>query len=81
MKIYRIRHKESGLFSKGGARLEFSKKGKIWTNIRYVKNHFHYINTLNWAGYSRLRDSYIANTEIIEYNLTSGEDAGIVIEI
>lgn len=40
-KIYKIRHKKTGLFSRGGSYGHgvWSKTGKSWGNIGHVKNH------------------------------------------
>ena len=32
MKVYKIRHKKTGLFSTGGRYAEWKKKGKIWNS-------------------------------------------------
>lgn len=40
--IYKIRHKETGLYSRGGLATGndlWSTVGKTWTNIGHVKNH------------------------------------------
>ena len=37
--VYRIRRKADGLFSTGGCRPSFSKKGKEW-KLGALKNHF-----------------------------------------
>lgn len=39
MKVYKIQNK-TGLFSTGGSNPTFNKKGKIWTGIGPLKNHF-----------------------------------------
>ena len=36
---YKIRDKESGLFSKGGSSPSWSKDGKIWTSLACLKLH------------------------------------------
>ena len=38
-KVFRIRAKDTGLYSSGGQVPTFDKKGKAWTNIGHVKNH------------------------------------------
>jgi hypothetical protein len=37
--MYKIRHKETGLFSKGGTDVRWSKKGKIWAAKGHLSNH------------------------------------------
>jgi hypothetical protein len=41
MVMFKIRHKKTGLFSKGGsnARDIWTKGGKTWSNIGHVKSH------------------------------------------
>lgn len=46
--VYKIKSTKTGLYSKGGMCPSFTKKGKAWTNIGYLKNH---INALD--GYGR----------------------------
>lgn len=40
-KLYKIRNKETGLFSKGGTATWslWTRGGKTWSNIGHVKNH------------------------------------------
>lgn len=37
--LYKIRHRKTGLFSTGGAYPGWSKKGKSWSSLTYVKSH------------------------------------------
>lgn len=41
MVMFKIRHKETGLFSKGGSNSRdiWTKGGKTWSNIGHVKSH------------------------------------------
>lgn len=39
VKAFRIRRKSDGLYSTGGQRPTFSKKGKIWQGLGPLKNH------------------------------------------
>jgi hypothetical protein len=59
MKIFKIRDNSTGLFSTGGHRPRWTKKGKNWTNIGHVKNH---INNLYTA-------KNVDNWVVIEYEL------------
>lgn len=38
-KVYKIRRKSDGLFSKGGNYVWFSKEGKTWSSLRNLKLH------------------------------------------
>jgi hypothetical protein len=64
-KIYKIRNKETGLFSKGGScgYNIWTKDGKSWSNIGHLKSHLnHYVD------YRGNKDKYYPyeNAEIIE---------------
>jgi len=39
MKYYKIINEE-GLYSTGGCDPRFTKRGKVWSSLRYVKSHF-----------------------------------------
>lgn len=40
MTVYKIRHKETGLYSRGGIYgMQWSKTGKTWSHIARVKSH------------------------------------------
>ena len=40
MTVYKIRHKETGLYSRGGIYgAQWSKTGKTWSHIGHVKSH------------------------------------------
>jgi len=43
MKLYKIRHKVTGLYSLGGIYPSWSKRGKTWRKIGDLKNHFNLI--------------------------------------
>ena len=66
MRIYKIRHKETGLFSTGGTTPRWTKRGKIWTSNGSVRSHLR-----------QFREPYY-NTEIpeewevIEYEISDG---------
>lgn len=79
--IYKIRHKDTGLFSRGGTSLNslWNEKGKAWTNIGHLKNHF-----IQLSRYNRDKDNPYKNAEIIEisidYDSCPKMDAAIVFE-
>ncbi|WP_273854007.1 hypothetical protein [Guptibacillus spartinae] len=62
-KVYKIRNKVTGEFSKGGSRANvWTKSGKSWSNIGHLKNH---INQFIRNG--ELIQSYpYKNAEIVE---------------
>ena len=43
VKQYKIRNKDTGLFSTGGAWPKFTKNGKVWQRERDLKRHFHQV--------------------------------------
>ena len=71
-KIFKIRDKSTGLFSKGGVRGEFSKKGKVWKTEGYVRSHLQQFVHTREDEQNRLMTN-IDNWEIIEYELIEKE--------
>lgn len=67
--IYKIRSKKTGTFSKGGAYPSFSKKGKIWSALNHLSNHF---NQLDPAGRKLYKDH---ECEVVVYELIESEVA------
>ena len=72
MKIYKIRDKKTGLFSKGGNPPIFDKVGKSWTSFKNVKLHLR----MRASGYDNngkfIYDSdKIKDLEVIEYRLVA----------
>lgn len=67
--IYKIRSKKTGEFSKGGTWPSFSKKGKIWSALNHLSNHF---NQLGSSG----RQMYKSHEcEVVVYELIESEVA------
>lgn len=64
MVIYKVRSKTTGLYSQGGIHPTFSKVGKIWKNIGYLRNHF---NQLDNHGRNIYKST---DVEIIELVIT-----------
>lgn len=66
-KIYKIRDKKTGLFSRGGSYGHgvWSKTGKSWGNIGHIKNH---LNQYIDRG-AKARDYPYEDAEIIEIEL------------
>lgn len=62
MKLYKIRNEE-GLYSSGGSRPDWTKKGKTWSNIGYIKNHIHQISDRDISIYD---NAVIVEIEIKE---------------
>lgn len=64
-KLWKIRNKETGQFSKGGSNDErwiWTKNGKTWSNIGHVKNHIR-----TFMDGDKLRSNYpYHNAELVE---------------
>lgn len=43
--VYKVKSTKTGLYSKGGTYPTFSKNGKAWTNVGYLKNHLNQLNS------------------------------------
>lgn len=56
MKLYKIRNKETGLYSNGGSYTHWTKNGKVWKQLNHLSSHLNY----------HLNDNYYANAEIVE---------------
>lgn len=65
--VYKIRNKTSGLFSTGGSSPGFTKVGKTWSTIGYLKSHL-----TMWAdmGYHQPPRPFPDNWEIVEMIVT-----------
>lgn len=66
--IFRIRQDKTGLFSSGGIRPSFSKKGKIWKARGHLSNHFAQFNDRN--------DVY-KDCTVVEYEIREFEGSSI----
>ncbi len=64
-KVYKIRDKTTGLFSRGGSRSYnlWTKEGKSWTNIGHVKNH---MSQFIRSQSEKVKDYPYENAEILE---------------
>jgi hypothetical protein len=69
MFIYKIRHKKTGLYSKGGYDPQWSNKGKTWNHIGHIKLHLREI-MIN----PRIKKD-LENWEIIEIALVQTENS------
>lgn len=61
MKLFKIRHRQTGLFSTGGSSPRWEENGKLWKKKGFVTNHLS-----NAIGYKHAKGFY-ANAEIVEY--------------
>ena len=64
MKVYKIRDKETGLFSTGGLSPTWSRTGKVWQRIGHVRSH------INQLVNEKTIPSAYKNAEIVEAEIT-----------
>lgn len=79
-KLWKIRNKETGQFSKGGnnnERFIWTKDGKTWSNIGHVKNHLH-----TWIlPNGNLRHDYpYNNSEVVEIEVDYNECSTVSVD-
>jgi hypothetical protein len=65
-KIYKIINKETGLFSKGGKYVRWTKNGKVWTKLSHLKNHLGLF--MNCDGIF-MRNNPYENAEVVEFQI------------
>lgn len=65
MKVYKIRHKITGLYSRGGSSPFWNKKGKTWSTLGHLKRHI--ANVVD-SRYHKMND--MVNWEIIEIEVS-----------
>lgn len=67
-KIYKIRNKETGKFSKGGSSSYniWTKEGKSWSSLGHLKNHLHLF--IDYKG-DISKDYPYQNAEVIEVEI------------
>jgi hypothetical protein len=69
-KVYRIRHKQTGLYSLGGHTPNWSKSGKVWRSMGALRNHLRVFNQ-GPTGYGNR--AIPADWLVIEYILREDE--------
>jgi len=70
--FFKLRHKETGLFSVGGIRNQFTKKGKTWSQIGHVKCHLSAVKKgAEWyrGDLGETCQKYLDSIELVEYTL------------
>lgn len=78
MKVYKIQHRKTGLFSKGGTSVDsngrygWNKTGKIWDTIGKLRSH---ITTHLPNSYRR--GTNMSEWQVITYDLTVSNVQGI----
>lgn len=84
MKMYKIRNKNTGLFSRGGSEPEFNKKGKIWKTMGHLKAHLNQFITYGGKNDSPFIEAKVKNWEVIELEVVESSnilgDAILILE-
>ena len=65
--MFKIRHKITGLYSRGGYEPVFDKKGKVWRGINHVRSHITLIRD-SPRSYKKCKED-MKNWEIVEYQM------------
>lgn len=73
MKAYKIRDKETGLFSRGGSSTYniWSKVGKTWSNLGHIKNHLNHSFLLHDGTLSKEYPYHNAEIIIVEVDYSN----------
>ena len=83
MKVYKLRNKDTGLFSTGGLSPVFNKKGKVWKQLNHIKSHLTQFKPKSYC-YStdrKFNENYLNSVEIVEYALSEEIQNVRVIEV
>ena len=72
-KVFKLRDKSTGLFSKGGTLGDFNKSGKIWKNQSQLRSHLKQFEHLSSRDKTNRLIDNISNWEIVEYELMEKE--------
>ena len=64
--MYKIKNLDTGLYSTGGTRPRFTKKGKTWAEKRFVSSHLS-LRVYNGSNLVQLRDHPIYSNCVLEH--------------
>ena len=77
MKFYKIRNKQTGLWSRGGMDPRFDKLGKVWRTAGHVKQH---LNQYKTDGYClKYHPDYLDSIEVVLFD--ASVDNGVVVDL
>ena len=65
--LYKIRNKDTGLYSTGGASPSWSKTGKTWSKVCHITAH---LNHVEKRGFGSRYKTYLADAEIVLFEAT-----------
>lgn len=68
--VFKIRNKDTGLFSTGGHTPKWSKSGKTWSGTGPLLSH---LNLYMSDGYGRPRKTFPDSWEVVEYEVVQQE--------
>jgi len=69
MKVYKIRNKITGLYSRGGNPPAWGKTGKTWNAIGHLKNHLNQFTHVYFGHKKDITPEIYADCEVIIYDL------------
>lgn len=69
MKVYKIRNKKTGLFSKGGVYKLFDEKGKIWQTAGTARSHLAMFQDRDWRTGKSSYPAFVKDLEVVEFEL------------
>lgn len=75
MKIYKIRNKETGLFSSGGSYAEWQTAGKTWKSLPNLKSH---LSMYNYRYALESVQTFYNGSEVVEFELVEVDAKNIV---
>ncbi|PLC44510.1 hypothetical protein C0Q88_07470 [Ralstonia pickettii] len=69
MKVFKVRDKTTGLFSKGGISKRFDEKGKIWHTVGTVRGHLAMFQDKDYRTRTSVYPPRVKNLEVVEFEL------------
>lgn len=71
MKVYKIRDRETGLFSTGGYYPQWERIGKFWHQMKYLRAHLRLVKSAYYYDGNVRKQSLdrYKNAEVVEYIL------------
>ena len=78
-KVYKILHKETGLYSKGGSHPSWSTKGKTWTSLGPLKAHIGLVMDNSWRR-ADMKNWVIVELEVREVARYAADEAVLDIQ-
>lgn len=64
MTVYKIRHRRTGLYCKGGSHPRWHKTGKTWNTLAHVKSHLTWVR--NWPDLANFYNEAVVELELVD---------------